>query len=831
MKPRLRNQKSPAARQPAAALLAGFAVIWFSVCAPASSRALDLGQAVVVFPAELSGPQRKAVTMLVEEVERRTGIRWRESTNWPAIDKPVIAVWSLATVGVGGGPYANLLASLPAPNGAEGYQVRVRRGAPSPAVFVIGNDSRGLLFGVGRLLRELHMGRGQVSLEDNVDIATAPKYPLRGHQLGYRPKCNSYDAWDLPTWEQYLRDLAVFGCNAIELIPPRSDDAADSPHFPRPPMEMMQGMSRLADAYGLDVWVWYPAMDKDYTSAKTVESALREWGEVFGKLTRIDAVFVPGGDPGHTQPKVLMALLEKQTENLHRYHPKAQMWVSPQGFNQSWLEEFVDILQREQPAWLGGVVYGPQVRVSLARLRELVPSRYPIRHYLDITHSRQCQYPVPDWDVAYAVTEGRECINPRPEGEALIFRRTQPLTVGFISYSEGCNDDVNKIIWSALGWDPETDVSDILRQYGRYFIGERYTDELAEGLLALERNWQGSLVANEGVERTLARFQAMEKAASPADLKNWRLQQALFRAYYDAYTRRRLIYERDLEAQGMACLRRAAEVGTAKAIADARQVLDRALAERIEPRWRTRIFQLAEALFQSIGMQLSVDLYRAIGVDRGASLDTVDFPLNNRLWLQERFAWIGNLPSQPERLKALQEILEWTNPGPGGFYDDLGNITQQPHLLRGPGFSEDPGCYASSRVDFEEEPYVRNPGEPLASNRRVSWLDHAESLYDTPLMLAYSGLDPNARYKVRVVYAGDSSTKRIHLVANDTIEVHPYLTRPRPIKPLEFAIPEAATRHGKLTLSWFGEPGFGGNGRGSQVSEVWLLKEPSLTDK
>ena len=120
------------------------------------------------------------------------------------------------------------------------------------------------------------MDRGNVSLRDDLDLATAPKYPLRGHQLGYRPKCNSYDAWDLPTWEQYFRDLAVFGCNAIELIPPRSDDDADSPHFPRPPMEMMQGMSRLADAYGLDVWIWYPAMDKDYANAQTVESALRE---------------------------------------------------------------------------------------------------------------------------------------------------------------------------------------------------------------------------------------------------------------------------------------------------------------------------------------------------------------------------------------------------------------------------------------------------------------------------------------------------------------------------------------------------------------------------
>ena len=63
-------------------------------------------------------------------------------------------------------------------------------------------------------------------------------------------------------------------------------------------------------------------MDRDYADPKTVEPALKEWGEVFRKLPRVDAVFVPGGDPGHTRPKALMALLEKQAESLRRHHPE-----------------------------------------------------------------------------------------------------------------------------------------------------------------------------------------------------------------------------------------------------------------------------------------------------------------------------------------------------------------------------------------------------------------------------------------------------------------------------------------------------------------------------
>ncbi len=795
------------------------------------ANALDLTHTVVVSPQSRSGPEQKAVRMLVEEVEKRSHVLWPDLTAWRSTNTPVVAVGARSALREFAGPWLAEVEAAGNASAKEGYQICVKQTQTNSVVFVIGEDARGVLFGCGRLLRELRMRPGSVSVGDDLQMTTAPKYPLRGHQLGYRPKCNSYDAWDLPQWEQYFRDLAIFGCNAIELIPPRSDDDADSPHFPRPPLEMMVGMSRIADSYGLDVWIWYPAMDKDYSDPKTVEFALEEWGAIFAKLPHLDAVFVPGGDPGHTQPKFLMALLEKQTLNLHRFHPKAQMWVSPQSFNQAWLDEFLEILNREHPAWLNGIVFGPQVRISLPRLRELVPQQYPIRHYPDITHSRQCEYPVPDWDVSYAVTEARECINPRPVDEAAILRKTQPYTIGFLTYSEGCNDDVNKAVWSALGWDPDANVLDILRQYSRCFISDRLSEGFAQGLMALERNWRGPLLANDGIETTLAQFQSLEKAASPSDLKNWRFQQALLRAYYDACVRRRLIRETDLEARAMECLRAAPVTGASHAMAAAETALDRAVGEPVGGDWRARILDLGEALFQSIGMQLSVEKYKAIAIDRGAMLDTLDFPLNNRLWLKDEFARIRRLTPEAERLKALDEIVQWTNPGPGGFYDDLGNPARQPHLVRGPGFQEDPGAFQSPRAGFEEDLVVDEPDEKPGVCRRLSWVDHAESLYDAPLRLRYAGLNPTGRYKLRVVYAGDSPKRKIRLIANEAIEIHGLLAKPWPFKPIDFPVPQAATRGGELTLSWYGEPGLGGNGRGCQVSEVWLMPDASADNR
>ena len=531
--------------------------IWIS-----QSLALDLANAVIVAPEKLSIPEKKAVSMLVEEVQKRTQIRWERASAWPSGPAAVVAIGLASELNSFAGEYAEELSRDQKVEEDEGYRIRVKQGKGAPAVFVIGNDTRGVLFGIGHLLCVLRMSSGTVTLPDDFSVATAPRYRLRGHQLGYRPKTNSYDAWDEARWEQYIRDLVVFGCNAIELIPPRSDDDASSPHFPLPQMEMMVVMSRLADEYGLDVWIWYPAMDRDYSDPQTVEFALKEWGDVFKKLPRVDAVFVPGGDPGHTRPKVLMDFLAKQTEKLHRYHAKAQMWVSPQSFNQSWLEEFIGILRSEQPNWLSGVVYGPQIRVSLPQLRAAIPQKFPIRHYPDITHCWRCEYPVPDWDSAFAATEGREPINPRPLGQATIFRLTQPDTIGFLTYSEGCNDDVNKTVWSALGWDPEVNLTNVLRDYSRYFIGDQYAEDFAQGLLALESNWHGALLTNESVFATLKRFQAMEQSAWPQLQRNWRFQQGLYRAYYDAYTRSRLLYETGLEDKATAKLGEAKKLGS-----------------------------------------------------------------------------------------------------------------------------------------------------------------------------------------------------------------------------------------------------------------------------
>jgi len=639
---------------------------------------IDLSEAKIVVLNPDKTIYNKAADMLADEIEKRTRIALEVVSKMPAKDEVAIVI---GTAGDLAKKSYKPVAGFEVPQKADAYALWVDTSKRNAAtICTAGYDDRGALFAVGRLLRLVDMGRDSLKLDTDTRVSTAPTHPLRGHQLGYRPKTHSYDGWDIKMWEQYYRDMIVFGMNALELIPPSSDDAEDSPHFPKPKLEMMVLMSQLAADYGLDVWIWSPLprslRHAQLPEPNIVDAPLEEWAEVFRKLPKINDVFVPGGDPGNTHPATLLPLMEKQKKVLNKYHPNARIWVSPQNFDRNgkdhdgWYKAFIDILQSDRPQWLDGVVFGPAVPVSLPDLRKDVPAKYPIRRYPDITHARSAPYAVQDWDKALNDTLGREAINPRPVAYAQIFRATQDYAIGFVSYSEGCNDDFNKVLWSCLGWDPEMKVADIVKEYSRYFISRRYEDKFARGLFGLEQNWVGSLKDNDGVYETLRFFQEMEKDATPQDKLNWRFQQGLYRAYYDAYIRHRLIYETELEARAMGVLKNAEQLGSLAAIDKAQAILNKAATQKVATDLRQRVFELAEALFQSIRMQQSVKKYHS---QRYANLDDIDEPLTDLEKIQKNLGKIRKFGSEEQRLAAIKKIepskSTW-RPTPGAVWPD-----------------------------------------------------------------------------------------------------------------------------------------------------------------
>ena len=770
-----------------------------------ATLALDLSKATIVIrPGKLPPAEEMAARVLTEEINARTGLSWPITTNWPArgvviviSSGPVKPAWPKSLA-----PRAGL--DLPE-NRAEGFRV-VAEAADKPGgvVWIQGADSRGALFGVGQLLRTLDWGKRSVSLPTALDIATAPAHPIRGHQLGYRHTANSYDAWDDKQFEQYIRELALFGANSVEGIPFQDD--RKSPVMPMPREVMNRRLSEICARYELDYWIWVPAVF-DLTNTVKRAELLQQHEALFRECPRIDGVFFPGGDPGDNPPQLVIPYLEDLSRVLAKHHPRAKIWLSMQSFEPPQVDFVHHWINEKMPAWLGGLVAGPS-SPPIPETRARLPQPYGFRDYPDITHTVRCQYPVAWWDPAFALTLGRECANPRPAFYKIILDHFGSYTSGFISYSDGVHDDVNKSIWSALSWQPEAPPREILLEYTRCFFGANVSEAAADGILALEKNWEGGLAENSGVEATFRLWQQLE-VRSPELRGNWRWQLCLLRAYYDAYIRQRLIYETSLEREANQALTGAPTRGANPAMDAALAVLQRAVSQPVKPEWRKRIEELCAELFQSIKLQTSVPKYQASGYERGAVLDFVDHPLNNRWWLEDEFARIRKLPTEAERLKQLNLIRSWENPGPGSFYDEAANVAKSPHVIRGEGLNTDPL--------MEKNP---NPGywmwDDGFSRRRLSW----HTTLDWPVGLVYDRLEPAASYRVRLTGYG-----QMRLRLNGQLAT-PNVPRIEIGEFMEFSVPADAIKTGKLRLTFDALPEEAHvNWRHqSRVSEVWLLK-------
>ena len=769
-------------------------VVLTLVAAPSAkaetSPAIYLSRAVIVAKPELA----KAATMLSGEIARRCGVTLAVTTELPA-SVPVILLDT---------------ATVPAvPDKPDGYGVWVENGTTqTPRVHLTGHDARGALFAAGRLIRLLDFGAGSVSLAPDTHIATAPAYPQRGTQIGYRDTANSYDAWDMPQFEQYVRDMILFGANSIELIPSLDLGEMDGKVMKRPVWDATIDQAKVVNAYGLDLWFWMAAL-KDLSKPQEAQAELERWGRLFKSIDRIGGVFVPGGDDGDNLAQYLMPWLKDLAKVLKESHPEATLWVSNQTFEADEDDYFFKYLETEANGWLTGVVYGPWSRMTVEQLRQRTPSQYPIRDYPDLTHTARCQYPVSAWDTAYAHTLGREPVCPRPRAMSQIFRRTLPSTSGIISYSDGIHDDFNKVLSIALAWNPEVTTEDILRDYGRAFFTTQQADAVADGLSRLETNWdtpaRDSAVQTES---TLLHWRAIGAAAPALPKENWRYQMYLFRACYDAYVQHRAVAEGDAETRALQVLHTAKKLGPEEAFARAKAALAAETTDLDIASLRAYLEELGEALLASIGYQLSSKPpYNGKSPERGAVLDFLDTPLNSRVWLTKEMQAALDKKTRKDKVKALEQLAAWQNAGPGGFYDDLGNAWKQPHLVIPAEAAIDPSFLHSPQCEFMDAPDLP-----------ISWQDQAQTLYGTPLKMHYDGLDPRARYTLRVVYAGRFKPT-MRLVADGAHEIHSPLEQPAPVKPLEFKLPKAATKDGTLDLEWQLI-----KGRGCQVAEVWLTK-------
>lgn len=238
--------------------------------------------------------------------------------------------------------------------------------------------------------------------------------------------------------------------------------------------------------------------------------------------------------------------------------------------------------------------------------------------------------------------------------------------------------------------------------------------------------------------------------------------------------------------------------------------LNQAVDAPVSTELRERIYALCDDLFQSIGLQTSVDRYGASGAERGAFLDFVDYPMNNRWWLEDEFEKVRGLSSGTEQCQHLLKIAAWATPPLGSYYDDIGNPANSPHVKRSEFVFTEPG------EEAHPEPILWW-WEDGKSRARLSW----QVTMNYPEAVVYEGLNPAAKYTVRCSGYGK------FLLRIDGESVGDPADSAQMGEVRDFPVPTKHLQDRKLVLTW-AEPTDEDHlnwRQHSRLAEVWLLKQ------
>ena len=331
---------------------------------------IDLSGAGIYTTPYMTQFEKKIVNVFCDDILEKSGIDLR---NHAISQNTTIEFYNEDNLSYYEEDIVSLFSGISRP-GKEGFRIKVLDSEKNKRIIVLGKDERGEFYGMARILRNISAKKGIIMCSDVIrDILMTPEYPLRGHQLGYRDKNNTYSAWTIQDYEHYIRDMALFGANAIELLPPKTDDALFSSTFVEDPFELMIEVSKIIHSYNMDVWLWYPNVGEDYDNLDCMYRELKEREKVFSAIPYLDAILVPLGDPGSLWPAKAMKVTEEFVKIMHQYHPSTGVWVAPQHFQPEpgWYDEFYDEIGK-QPDWVTGICFAPWEQIGRASCRERV---------------------------------------------------------------------------------------------------------------------------------------------------------------------------------------------------------------------------------------------------------------------------------------------------------------------------------------------------------------------------------------------------------------------------------------------------------------------------
>ncbi len=668
---------------------------------------------------------------------------------------------------------------------------------------------RGLIFGYSLFLRKAKFNNNEIFLVEDICGVHKPQKKIIGHQVGYRTTPNTYDAWDYSQYFRYYLDMMAFGTNTCEHNTTKFGKKEMNPLMRYTQEEFVIEAARLADTVDLDVSLWHANDDNE-----TEDEALAIREKLYSQIPRIDAVFPPGGDPGNMYSDAFIERCKKISHILKKLHPNAQMHPSAQAPHsyRDWGDALIKELNKE-PDEIDALIMGPNHAFPMHELRKKTPAKYPLRFYPDITHNLRCEYPVnfleDDWHFALCNTLSRESVNPRPTELRTLHRFFAPYTIGSVSYSEGVHDDVNKMIWSALEWDKDADLREILLDYSRMFFYEANEEKVADTIFLLEKSWQGDPIENPCIDSAYNNLCEI-KNECPSLSENWRFMLLYFRGCCDKLVKMRRIFENNLLKKSKKALQH-------NNIEKAMEILETPFnADYIA--LRNELDQLAEKLFNLIGIQLDVEHYYADSWERGATLETIDNNVSDKAFIIQKLKYALTLDSS-EREDFIKRLLNRNKTETDEVYYSVAL-----HGLNTLGIKQTGEFYIDIQGD---RPYTKETPLPMSMTKVFDHFTFRanfggfESNCDYTLTIAYKSDNNSEISNHRITVNGKTLYEGIQYGGIKNLDFDKELLAPG-FESATYSLPAEIFINGTLELE-ISEPDYG-----FKFCELWIKKQPAL---
>lgn len=456
--------------------------------------------------------------------------RWSERTRVPLQDQPkrgTKQAWTLAIGTVAQPTFCAAIqaAGLPVPVNPQSYAIA----STGRVLTVCGTDGRGVLYGLGHLLRNLVMGKTAVPMPVLRECRSPAVYN-RGVYFATHFN-NYYEAAPVEKIERYVEEMALMGFDLLMVW----FDVNWFPYgFWKDPRSRGSRMAERIRRIG--VVARSCGMKVGTAGIGNEGFASQPPPELRADIRARHGGFYPLSQICPSKPGGLEMILENRRQATRLVGPLDFFvhWPYDQGgcgcdlcahapgrWGRKFLElgpRIAEIVRQANPdvrvyvsTWLmdeaeRGMVYDLCDRKADWFQGLLTQVEHVSERRVDARYERLV-FPEISMFNCYFTSYGCNGANPAPTRFASEARKIAQAGAGTALYSEGIYEDINKAVYAARLWDPDRELAPVLEEYARYYFGHKNVKAATGLITALETTWGANalLAADSGTVERLAR--------------------------------------------------------------------------------------------------------------------------------------------------------------------------------------------------------------------------------------------------------------------------------------------------------------------------------------